>query len=199
MGALASYPVRAWRAVAERWREAAQVRHCVAGQGVRVLPSGRIANPQGRREAISIGRNSWIAGELLVFAHAGCIRVGEFCYVGDHTRVWSAAEVSIGHRVFVAHGVNIHDNDAHSTSAQVRHRHFRELATSGMASFVEDIARAPVAIEDDAWVGFNSTILKGTRVGRGAIVGACSLVTRDVAPFAIVAGNPAVVIGEARP
>jgi acetyltransferase-like isoleucine patch superfamily enzyme len=199
MTALVTYPVRAWRAMTERLSEAAQVRRCVTARGVRVLPGGRIVNPQGRREAISIGSNSWVAGELLVFAHAGRIRLGEFCYVGDHTRVWSAAEVSIGNRVFLAHGVNIHDNDAHSTSAQVRHRHFRELVSDGAASFVEDFACVPVFIEDDAWIGFNSTILKGIRVGRGAVIGACSLVTRDVAPFAIVAGNPAVVIGEARP
>ena len=177
----------------------AQARHCVAAKGARVLPGGRISNPQGRRGAISIGGNSWVAGELLVFAHAGRIRIGEYCYVGNHTRVWSALDVTIGNRVFLAHGVNIHDNDSHSTSATERHRHFRNLVTHEGEPFVEDFACAPVVIEDDAWIGFNSTILKGLRVGRGAIVGACSLITNDVAPFTVVGGNPAVVIGEARP
>lgn len=199
MTAMAVHPLRAWRALAERWREANQARHCQTGEGARILAGGRIANPQGRRDVIRIGPWTWVAGELLVFSHAGRIDVGEYCYIGDHSRIWSAAAVSIGNRVFIAHGVNVHDNDAHSTSAQVRHRHFRELVTRGAASFVEDFASAPVVIEDDAWIGFNSTILKGTRVGRGAIVGACSLVTRDIPPYAVVGGSPAAVIGEARP
>ena len=127
------------------------------------------------------------------------IDVGDFCYVGENSKIWSAQHVAIGNRVFFAHGVNVHDNDAHSLSAQTRHAHFRELVTRGQASFVEDFSSAPIRIEDDVWVGFNSTILKGTHIGRGAIIGACALVTRDVEAFAIVAGNPAVVVGQAKP
>ena len=57
----------------------------------------------------------------------------------------------------------------------------------------------PIRIEDDVWIGFNSTILKGTRIGRGAIIGAATLVTRDVEAFTIVAGNPGVVVGQSKP
>ena len=49
-------------------------------------------------------------------------------------------------------------------------------------------------IEDDVWVGAQSVILKGVTIGRGAIIGAASVVTRDVPPYAIVAGVPARVI-----
>lgn len=52
----------------------------------------------------------------------------------------------------------------------------------------------PVVIEDDVWIGGRVTILPGIRVGTGAILGAGSVVTKDVPPFAIVGGNPAVVI-----
>ena len=58
---------------------------------------------------------------------------------------------------------------------------------------------APVAIEEDAWLGAGVTILKGVRVGRGAIVGAGSVVTRDVPAGAIVAGVPARRIGQRGP
>jgi acetyltransferase-like isoleucine patch superfamily enzyme len=54
----------------------------------------------------------------------------------------------------------------------------------------------PVAIEEDAWLGAGVTILKGVRVGRGAIVGAGSVVTEDVPPGSIVAGVPARRIGQ---
>ncbi|WP_292489709.1 DapH/DapD/GlmU-related protein [Mesorhizobium sp.] len=51
-----------------------------------------------------------------------------------------------------------------------------------------------VRISDNAWIGFNSIILKGVTIGEGAIVGAGSVVTKNVEPFTIVAGNPARVL-----
>ena len=53
-----------------------------------------------------------------------------------------------------------------------------------------------VVIEDDAWIGFKSSVLKGVTIGRGAIIAAGSVVTKDVPPFTLVAGNPAKVIRE---
>ncbi|RZI39156.1 hypothetical protein EGT07_30435 [Herbaspirillum sp. HC18] len=113
--------------------------------------------------------------------------------------MWSLDHVRLGNRVFLSHGVNVHDNDAHSLSAAERHRHFRELVQVGRASFVENVAAGKVEIGDDVWIGFNATILKGIRIGEGAIVGACSTVTRDVAPYTVVAGNPAVPVGQSLP
>lgn len=55
---------------------------------------------------------------------------------------------------------------------------------------------APVIIEDYVWVGARSTILPGVRIGRGAVIGAGSVVTKDVSEFTIVGGNPARKIGE---
>jgi maltose O-acetyltransferase len=196
---IATLPLRAARAVADAVWNAAARRHCEAGSSSRVLLGGRIANAQHRRAAISMGEYTWVAGELLVFPHAGRIVLGAYCYVGDGARIWSADEIAIGDRVFIAHGVNIHDNDAHSLSASVRHRHFRELVTAGHASFVEDLRASRVAIGNDAWIGFNATILKGVTIGSGAIVGACAVVTGDVEPYAVVAGNPAAVVGKALP
>jgi acetyltransferase-like isoleucine patch superfamily enzyme len=54
----------------------------------------------------------------------------------------------------------------------------------------------PVKINDRVWIGFNSIILKGVTIGEGGIVGAGSVVTKDVPPYTIVAGNPARVIRE---
>ena len=62
-----------------------------------------------------------------------------------------------------------------------------------------DFARfsEPIVIEDDVWVGYNATILKGVRVGAGAVVAPGAFVTRDVPPGVEVAGNPArIVSGE---
>ncbi len=48
-----------------------------------------------------------------------------------------------------------------------------------------------VTIEDDVWIGFRATVLKGVRVGTGSVIAAGAVVTRDVAPFDVVAGIPA--------
>lgn len=56
---------------------------------------------------------------------------------------------------------------------------------------VAPVARGPVTIEADAWIGAGAIILPGVRIGRGAVVGAGSVVTRDIAPLAVVGGQPA--------
>jgi len=68
------------------------------------------------------------------------------------------------------------------------------------SSFIEMSAthdaqtKGPIVIEDEVWIGLGSTILSGVRIGKGAIIGACAVVTKDIPPYAIVAGNPAKII-----
>ena len=52
-----------------------------------------------------------------------------------------------------------------------------------------------VIIEDDVWIGANSFIMPGTRIGKGAIISACTVVSKSVPPYAVMAGNPGRVIG----
>lgn len=56
------------------------------------------------------------------------------------------------------------------------------------------MSKGNIQIEEDVWIGSNSVVLSGIRIGRGAIVGAGSIVTKDVEPYSIVAGNPAIKI-----
>ena len=56
------------------------------------------------------------------------------------------------------------------------------------------MTRGDVIIGNDVWIGYGATILSGVSIGDGAAIGACSLVVKDVPPYAIVAGNPAQVI-----
>lgn len=104
---------------------------CVVGQRARLHPESRLWNFQGDKQAIAIGTLSHIRGELLVFAHGGVIRIGEASYVGEGTRIWSAASVTIGSRVLISHGVNIHDTTSHSLSAASRHDQFMKIIASG--------------------------------------------------------------------
>ena len=58
----------------------------------------------------------------------------------------------------------------------------------------DHVAHAPVIIADKVWIGFNVSVLKGVTIEEGAVIGACSVVTRDIPPYALAVGNPARVI-----
>jgi acetyltransferase-like isoleucine patch superfamily enzyme len=136
-----------------------------------------------------------ILGELLTFAHGGQIQIGEWCYVGEGTRIWSAARVIIGDRVLIAHNVNIFDNLTHPVGAGARHNQFRMIVTSGHPKEI-DLGERAINIGSDAWIGANAIILRGVMIGVGGIVGAGAVVTRNVPAYTIVAGNPAHPIRE---
>lgn len=165
----------------------------------RLLNGARILNARKVRDAISVGKGTIIRGELFIFGHGGQIKIGDSCYVGEDARIWSSSEITIGNRVLISHGANIHDNNSHPISAKFRSQHFSAISKTGHPSSGVEISALPVMIEDDAWIGFNSIVLKGVTIGEGAIVGAGSVVTKDVAPWTIVAGNPARVIREIPP
>lgn len=172
--------------------------YCTAGEGVEFYPQAKIYNSAGR-EAIKIGINSLCMGEMLIVGKSGKIIIGDWCSLSPDTKIWSMERIEIGNRVILSHGVQIFDNNSHSLSAIDRHERFRELRIHGGHLQSEKVSHKAVRIEDDAWIGFNSAILKGVTVGKGAIVGACSVITQDVEPFAIMVGNPARKVGESRP
>lgn len=105
--------------------------------------------------------------------------------VGDGTElngtsVVCSQRITIGRNVLFGPNVVVMDSDGHEID--------RTLPDHGPG------ACAPVVIEDHAWVGLDAMILKGVTVGHHAVVAARSVVTKDVPPHAIVAGNPARVI-----
>ena len=157
----------------------------------KLMPAINIVNLLNSPESISIGKSSVVAGELLVFAHSGKIEIGECSYIGDGSKIWSAENIKIGDRVLISYNVNIHDSDSHPIDSQERHIHFLQITGSGHPKQDINIKASSIIIEDDVWIGFNATILKGVTIGKGAIIGACSVVTKDVPSATIVAGNPA--------
>lgn len=148
-------------------------------------PEAKLENFAGEADRISVGPHSYIRGRLLTYGHGGRIKIGEWCYVGARTEIWSMDSIVIGDRVLIAHDVNIHDGTAHSRDRVERSAHFRHIAEKGHPSNVQDlpgVSSAPVIIEDDVWISFGVIILKDVRIGSGSIITAGSIVTRDVPP-----------------
>jgi acetyltransferase-like isoleucine patch superfamily enzyme len=96
----------------------------------------------------------------------------------------AAERIVIGNHVSVGANSTIIDTDFHPLSASERHIDPAQGKT------------AAVNIEDDVFIGMNCLILKGVTIGQGSVVGAGSVVTRDVPPCTIVAGNPASFVRE---
>lgn len=165
-------------------------------RGSKFYPEASVFNIQSKEDMIIIGERTHIRGQLLVFKYGGRISIGNDCYVGDGTRIWSGESVRIGNNVLISHNVNIVDTNSHEIDFKERAERYKELIKNGHWNDKGSIITSPVIIKDNAWISFNVTILKGVTIGKGAIVGAGSVVTKDVPDWTIVAGNPAKIIRE---
>lgn len=169
---------------------------CIYDNTTKFYEYARISNNLNNPSAIKIGSNSHIKGELLVFGHGGNISIGSYCYVGENTRIWSAKKIEIGDRVLISHGVNIFDNLIHPIDPELRHKQFVSIITVGQPKQITTLDEKEVKIGNDVLIGAMSIILRGITIGECSIVGAGSVVTKDIPPYTIVAGNPARVIHE---
>lgn len=164
---------------------------CQIEPSVELFPSTRISNLSDKDGGIRVGAGSVLRGELLTFPGNGEIQIGEYCYLGENARVWSAESIRIGDRVLIAHDVDIADNTTHPVDdAEARHKQFMAIRTLGHPKGLNLNAR-PVVIENDVWIAAKSIILPGVTIGEGAVVGAGSVVTKDIPPYTLAAGNPA--------
>lgn len=142
---------------------------------------------------IVIGEGSMIEGNLFIERDNAEIIIGNRVFVGSSSLI-SAEKITIGDDVLISWGCTIIDHNSHSTSPTKR----KDDVSSWIKGEKDwkNVTVKPVYIKNKAWIGFNSIILKGITIGEGAIVGAGSVVTKDVPPYTIVAGNPAKIIRE---
>jgi acetyltransferase-like isoleucine patch superfamily enzyme len=127
------------------------------------------------------------------------------CEIGDESKIGTFVEIQkgarIGNRVkvsshtFICEGVTIEDEVFIGHGVMfINDKYPRSTAATGQLQTEADWVCTPTLIKRGASIGSNATILCGVTVGEGAIVGAGSVVTRDVPPQAVAAGNPARVI-----
>jgi acetyltransferase-like isoleucine patch superfamily enzyme len=126
----------------------------------------------------TVGEGVHIRGGLLVLERFG-ISIGNGAYIGDGCTFDCSAPIRVGDHVFIAYGVTL----VTGTHAIGPHE-----CRAG-----EWLPRG-ITIGDGCWIGARAVILPGVHIGSGAVVGAGSVVTRDVAPDTVVAGNPARLI-----
>lgn len=114
------------------------------------------------------------------FGNGRGLRVGARAQIGDHCRI--DHDVNIGDDVVMGPDVVI------MTIGHAFADPDRPINLQG------GLPRRPVSIGRDVWIGTRVVILPGVEIGDGAVIGACSVVTRSIPPFAVAAGNPARVI-----
>ena len=154
---------------------------------------------QKARPYVLVGNDSHVGGQFVFERGLGQITIGSRSSIGGGCLLICSQEngIEIGDNVMLSWNVTITDTDAHSLDPLIRHNDAYDWkcgVESGRIGAYKDwsnVESKPVRIENGAWIGFGAAILKGVTIGRGAIVGAHSVVTRDVAPYTIVGGNPA--------
>lgn len=135
----------------------------------------------------------WARNAFFPSARVGMLRlcgfsIGDEVYIADDLiiveELAERGNITIGNRVSIAPRVTL------VTSSHPNHARIRGFAP---------VAQGPIVIEDDAWLGAGCVILPGVRIGRGAVVGANSVVAQDVPTLHIVAGQPARTIRQLTP
>lgn len=122
-------------------------------------------------ENISIGKNTQLIGS---------VSVGRNSTINENCRIYG--DVSIGDNCLLSNNIFI-SSGGHTYS------HIASLAIKEQDSL--SVINNAVRIEDDCWIGINVVIVAGITIGKGSIIGANSVVTKDVSPYSIVGGVPA--------
>ena len=158
-----------------------------------------IRHPERTDEAIAIGNENVLMGKFVLETKTAKMSVGDNTFIGGGLFV-CAEEIKIGSDVMFSWGCTVIDTDAHSLDYTQRKDDVklwkRGLVENSAGKYKDwtKVNSKKIEIKDKAWIGFNVIILKGVTVGEGAVVAAGSVVTKDVSPFTLVGGNPAVEI-----
>ena len=145
---------------------------------------------------LAIGNNVTIRSANLATEENAFIEIGDYSFLSNASIVCHS-KISIGNYVCIAGGVNIVDTDFHPITPADRMADTIALSPLGDKNYRPKFISLPVIIEDEVWIGFNATILKGVKIGKGAIIQPGSVVVKDVLPGQIVAGNPAIPVNDA--
>lgn len=148
---------------------------------------------QGKGE-LRVGDHVRISGKLSInfaarFSERPLLEIGDHTDIAHDCRIVVGKQVRLGRHVEIAGGVTIRDSGGHPADPARR--------AAGAPPDEADVK--PVAIHDNVWIGANVLVMPGAEIGEGSIVSAHSVVSGTVAPYTVVAGNPARRIGTLAP
>lgn len=119
-----------------------------------------------------------------------CVSIGNLCY--GELNVMSSTQSS---RLYMGHFCSIAENVMFVLNADHPLNHVTTYPMKAkLLGMPEATSKGDIIIGDDVWFGYGSIILSGVTIGRGAVVGAGAVVTKDVPPYAVVGGNPARIL-----
>ena len=165
--------------------------HAVCGKNLVISQGSYCTTP--KKEQFVIGDNCELASSRFYVLGEGKITIGNNTTVRYDSKISSVCGITIGNSVIISNNVRIYDHNSHPTDPVMREK----MCASGFHGdlWSPTIAdKKPVVIEDNVWIGEHSTIMKGVRIGKGSIVASNAVVTKDVPPYTIVAGNPAKIV-----
>lgn len=174
--------------------------HLQSGVGTRLEPLNiDVRLNVESRPYLLVGNYSLVGGNYVFERGLGRVTIGDKCSIGHGTTFIVTQEdgISVGNNVMISWDVTLIDSNSHTLDPDLRSDDaFNWLlgTVSGRTGSYKDwllVESAPIVIKDKAWIGFGASIMKGVTIGEGAIVAAKAVVTRDVAPYTIVGGNPA--------
>ncbi len=187
-GRLASAALRRGAQAVDRWMQRS------SGASLQVHDSARVRSGavSGATEGctLTVGAQSLLEGGVVFERPQASVAIGERSFVNG--RLIAAERIVVGDDVLMAWGVTVVDHDSHSLVFSQRAQDV-VMWGRGEKDWTH-VTIKPVTIGNKAWVGFDAVILKGITIGEGAVIAARSVVTKDVAPWTVVAGNPARVI-----
>jgi len=150
------------------------------GKNVKIYEGVKLASHRGC--PIDIGDNVSIEkGVVLSTSERGKIVIGNDVYIGEYSVLMSNEEIEIGDHVLISPHNDIVDFN-----------HIYQDPTKPVNE--QGVIAKKITIQEDAWIGSGSKILMGVTIGKGAIIGAGSVVTKDVPPYHVVVGNPSKTI-----
>ena len=161
-----------------RFRFVLRSNNVKCGSGCRLQPTVRVRATDGGR--LWLGDNVSVDRFADITVKYGNIDIGSNVYIGQASVICARDSIIIGSFTQIAEHVTIRDQD---------HRFGVGLVTS-QSGFIT----APIIIEDNVWIGAKATITKGVRVGKNSVIGANSVVTKDIPPDVVAAGVPACVV-----
>lgn len=130
---------------------------------------------------ITIGRNCEIHPLSMLLTHGGDISIGDNCSVNPYTIIYGVGGATIGNGVRIA---------AHTTIIPENH----VPGSDDVPLYLAGTTKQGIHIEDNVWIGTGVRILDGVRIGRNAVIGAGSVVTRSIPADTTAVGVPARVI-----